>query len=175
MHGSNSKHSYSECREYPKNHAANNNKNYNGKKHAHDAHHHDDCCHSGGEEESYKSSAGPTYSDGEVSASESRDGTPAENYHLENYHIPKKVRMDDVGHKSPKSKTACGAVVKRTQKKDKKSYSSAWVASSSESKLNLEEFFPNNVSMDSILWSLAQMDEDGLSVHNASDAFDFGS
>lgn len=145
MHGSNSKHSYSECREYPKNHAANNNKNYNGKKHAHDAHHHDDCCHSGGEEESYKSSAGPTYSDGEVSASESRDGTPAENYHLENYHIPKKVRMDDVGHKSPKSKTACGAVVNRTQKKDKKSSSSARMASSSEPKLNFEEFFPDNV------------------------------
>ncbi len=141
----------------------------------HDAHHHDDCHHSSGEEEAYKSSAGPTYSDGEVSASESRDGTPAENYHLENYHIPKKIRTDDVDHKSPKSKTACGAVVKRTKKKDKKSSSSARMASSSESKLNLEDFFPDDASINSIVRSLAQMDEDGLSVHNASDAFDFGS
>ncbi len=77
-----------------------------------------------------------------MSASESRDGTPAENYHLENYHIPKKIRTDDVGHKSPKKQTACGAVVKGTKKKDKKSSSSAKMASSSESKLNLEDFFP---------------------------------
>jgi len=118
---------------------------------------------------------GPAYSDGEVSASKSRNGMPAENYHLENYHIPKKIRTDDVGHKSPKSKTACGAVVKRTKKKDKKSSSSTRMASSSESKLNLEEFFPDDASMDSIVRSLAQMDEDGLFVHNASDVFDFGS
>jgi hypothetical protein len=48
------------------------------------------------------------------------------------------------------------------------------MASSSESKLNLEEFFPDDASMDSIVRSIAQMDEDGLSFHNASDAFDFG-
>ena len=175
LHGSGSKHSYSECRENPKNRAANNNNNYNAKKHAHDAHYHDDCHHSSGEEEACESSAGPAFSEGEVSASESHDGTPAENYYLENYHILKKIRTDDVGHKSPKKQTNCGAVVKRTKKKDKKSSSSARMASSSESKLNLEDFFPDNASMDSIVRSLAQMDEDGLSVHNASDAFDFGS
>jgi len=142
LHGSGSKHSYSECRENPKNRAANNNNNYNAKKHAHDAHYHDDCRHSSGEEEAYESSAGPAFSEGEVSASESHDGTPAENYHLENYHIPKKIRTDDVGHKSPKNQTTCGAVVKRTKKKDKKSSSSAKMASSPESKLILEDFFP---------------------------------
>ena len=142
LHGSNSKHSYSKCLENLQNCAANNNNNYNAKKHAHDAHHHDNCRHSSGEEEAYKSSAGPTYSNGQVSASESRNGTPAENYHLENYHIPKKVRMDDVGHKSPKSKTAFGAIVNQTQKKEKKSSSSTRMASSSEPKLNFEEFFP---------------------------------
>ena len=85
---------------------------------------------------------GPAFSEGEVSASESHDGTPAENYYLENYHILKKIRTDDVGHKSPKKQTNCGAVVKRTKKKDKKSSSSAKMASSPESKLNLEDFFP---------------------------------
>jgi len=129
LHGSGSKHSYSECRE---NHA---------KKHNHDAHHHDDCRHSSGEEEAYESWAGLAFSEGDVSASKSRNGTPAENYHLENYHIPKMIRTGDVGHKSPKKQTACGAVVKRTKKKDKKSSSSAKMASSSESKLNLEDFF----------------------------------
>jgi hypothetical protein len=130
IHGSGSKHSYSECRENPKNRAANNNNNYyNAKKHTHDAHHHDDCRLSSGEEEAYESLAGPACSEGEVSASESCDGTPAENYHL-------------VGHKSPKKQTPCGAVVKRTKKKDKKSSSSTKMASSSEPKLNLKDFFP---------------------------------
>jgi hypothetical protein len=175
LHGSSSKYSFSKCRENPKNRTANNNNNYNAKKHAHDAHHHDDCRHSSGEEEACESSAGPAYSNGEVSASEIRDGTPAENYHLENYHTPEKVKMDDVGHKSPTSKTACGAVVNWIQKKDKKSSSSTRMASLSESKLNFEDFFPADASMDSIVRSLTQMDEDGLSVHNASDAFDFGS
>ena len=117
---------------------------------------------------------GPAFSEGEVSASESRNGMPAENYHLENYHIPKKIRTGDVGGKSPKKQTTCGAVVKWTKKKDKKSSSYAKMASSSESKLNLEDFFPNDASMGSIVRSIAQMDEDGLSFHNASDAFDFG-
>ena len=38
LHGSGSKHSYSECRKNPKNHTANNNNYYNAKKHAHDVH-----------------------------------------------------------------------------------------------------------------------------------------
>jgi len=144
------------------------------KKHTHDVHHHDDCHHSSGKEETYESLVGPAFSEGEVSASESHDGTPAENYHLENYHIPKKIRTDDVGHKSPKKQTTCGAVVKWTKKKDKKSSSYAKMASSSEPKLNLKDFFPNDASMDSIVRSITQMEEDGLSFHNASDAFDFG-
>ena len=110
-----------------------------------------------------------------MSKNKSSDGTPAENYHLDNYHIPKKVRrMDDVGHKSPRSKNACGAVVNRTQKRDKKPCSSVRMASSSEPKLNFKEFFPDDASMDSIVQSFAQMDEDGLSIHDTTDAFDFG-
>ena len=83
--------------------------------------------------------------------------------------------MDDVGHKSPKSKTAFGAIVNQTQKKEKKSSSSTRMASSSEPKLNFEEFFPDDMSMNSIVQSFAQMDEDGLSFHDTSDAFNFGS
>ena len=175
IHGPESKHSYAECRQNPKNRSAsdNNNKNY-VKKRTHDAHYHDER-HDSSEDVSRAESGSPTYSDGEVSENESRDGTPAENYHLDNYHIPKKVRrMDDVGHKSPRPKTSCGAVVNCGKKKDKKPSSSARMASSSEPKLNFEEFFPDDASMDSIVHSFAQMDEDGLSIHDTSDAFNFG-
>ena len=79
-----------------------------------------------------------------------------------------------MGHKSPRSKIACGAVVTCGQKKDKKPSSSTRMASSSESKLNFEEIFPDDTSMDSIVHSFAQMDEDGLSIHDTSDAFNFG-
>jgi len=82
--------------------------------------------------------------------------------------------MDDVGHKSPRPKTSCGAVVNCGKKKDKKPSSSARMASPSEPKLNFEEFFPDDASMDSIVHSFAQMDEDGLSIHDTSDAFNFG-
>jgi len=154
--------------------SANNNNYY----YYYDVHYPDNRRHSSGEDESHESLVNPAYSDGKVSERKSRNGTPAENYHLDNYHIPKKVRrMDDVGHKSPRSKNAvvtCGAVVNRTQKKDKKPSSSARMASSPEPNLNFEEFFPDGTSMNSVVQAFVLLDEDGLSIHDASDAFDFG-
>ena len=177
LHGPDSKHSYSECRQNPKNRGSNNDNNNYVKKRSHDAHYHDDRRHSSGDDESHESS-NPALSEGEESERESRDGTPAENYHLDNYHIPKKVqRMDDVGHKSPRSKNAvvtCGAVVNRTAKKDKKSSSSARMASFSEPNLNFEELFPDSMSINSVVGTPVDEEEPGLSVHDDLEAFDFG-
>jgi len=173
IHGPDSKHTYDECRQNPKNRSASNsnNKTY-VKKRAHDAHYQDERQDSS-EDASRAESGGRAFSDGELSENGSHED-PAENYHLENFHIPRKVsRLDGVGHKSPKKKkemAPCGAVAKRNENEDKKKrFPSCSTALVDEPLLSFEEFFPDDISMNSYERVLSR-EENGLS--NA-DAFQF--
>ena len=132
VHGPESKHSYDECRTNPKNQRGANNNNYN--KRAHDAHYNDEREHESGTDSPQDSPRSPEYSDGEVSAG--AGASPIENYHLDDFHIPKKRRMDDVPHKSPGKK--------------------ALVSSGSDTRrmslnLAMEDMFRDDVSLDSFL------------------------
>ena len=100
VHGPESKHSYDECRTNPKNQRSANNNNYN--KRAHDAHYNDEREYGSGTDSPQDTPRSPEYSDGEVSAS--AGASPIENYHLDTLHVPKKMRMGDVPHKSPENK-----------------------------------------------------------------------
>ncbi len=65
-------------------------------------HYHDGCCH-GSNNEFLFFCMSPTPSKDELSANKSGDNCTLENYHLDSFHIPKKRKVGDVGHKSPEN------------------------------------------------------------------------
>jgi hypothetical protein len=103
LHGANSKHSYNECRQNPKNQArANDNNNNYIKKRAHDVHYHDGHHHTSNDK-LLGSPTSPVLSDGNLNANKSGGNCSLEKYHLDSFHIPKKRKVGNVGHKSPEN------------------------------------------------------------------------
>jgi hypothetical protein len=150
LHGVNSKHSYDECRKNPKNQVHNNNNcyYYYVKQRAHDVHYHDGRCH-GSNDESLTSCTIAAPSNDELSANESSGNCTPENNHLDSFHIPKKRKVGDVGHKSPGKY----ALVELGFSQD------------------LDAIFNDDVTVDSFLKALQE--DSGLSMRDDNDAFNF--
>jgi hypothetical protein len=149
LHGIDSKHSYDECRQNPKNQArANNNNNNYVKKRAHDVHYHDGR-HHGSNNKSLISCTSPALSDGKLRSNESGENCTLENYHLDSFHIPKKRKVGNVGHKSPENNALLEAGVSP----------------------DLDAIFDNDVTVDSFLKAFQK--DPGLSKCNTNDPFKF--
>ena len=139
LHGAESKHSYDECRNNPKNFAKTNKSNDYVKKRGNDAHYYDARRPSNGEDS-------PTGNDTDVQSddeieddSASESSKSASNYHVD---TSLKKRSDDVGHKSPsvkKRKTLVEPILglKKIPKKIRSSKSGGRV---------LNDVFENDVS-----------------------------
>jgi hypothetical protein len=84
----------------PKNQVRNNNNNNSAQKHAHNVHYHDGH-HHGSDDKSLVSCTSATPSNDKLSANKSGGNCTLENYHLDSFHISKKRKVGDVGHKSP--------------------------------------------------------------------------
>jgi hypothetical protein len=72
-----------------------------------------------------------------------------ENYHLDSFHIPKKKKVGDVGHKSPENNALVEAGISQ----------------------DLNAIFDNDVTMD--LFLKAFQEDPGLSMRNTNDVFKF--
>ena len=150
LHGTNTKHSYDECRQNPKtkNQAcANNNNNY-VKKRANNVHYHDGHRH-GSDNKSLVSCASPALNDSDLSGNKSGGNCTPDNYQLDSFHIPKKRKLCNVGHKSPENNALVEAGVSP----------------------ELDAIFKDDVTMDSFLKAF-QKDLD-LSMRDTNDAFKF--
>jgi hypothetical protein len=84
----------------PKNQVRSNNNNVSVQKCAHDVHYHDGHRH-GSNDKSLASCMSAAPSNNKLSANESSGNRTPENYHLDSFHISKKRKVGDVGHKSP--------------------------------------------------------------------------
>jgi hypothetical protein len=87
LRGADSKHSYNECHQNPKNQSHPNNSNNYIQKRAHDVHYHDSHRHSSNEEllVFYTS---PVPSNNELSSNKSIGNRTPENYHIDSFHTP---------------------------------------------------------------------------------------
>ena len=103
MHGAESKHTYDECRNNPKNMGKNKSNDY-VKQRGNDAHYYNSRRPSNGEE-SPSGNNTDAQSGGEIEDKKSSDGSQsAKNYHVETSCKKRKVELTDVGHKSPSGK-----------------------------------------------------------------------
>ena len=170
LYGADSKDSYTECRANPKNQRSVSNNNNNYSKRAHDNHYQDDH-HRGSDDESRKDPVMSVASnEGEVSMNESAAERSHENYHLDSFHIPKKIRRSgDVSHKSPGN----NALVSTESGLEKKSVQMPSPLPRSLSlNLSMAEVFDDvdDVSMDDSFIKIIQGDEQtkepGLDVHD---------
>jgi hypothetical protein len=148
LHGANSKHSYDKCRQNPKNQAHANNSNNYIKKCTQDVHYHHSRRH-GSDNEPLVSCTSPALSNGELSVNESSKNCTLENYHLDSFHIPKKRKVGNVGHKSPENNALVEAGIPQ----------------------NLDAIFNNDVTVD--LFLKAFQEDHGLSMQDTNDAFKF--
>jgi hypothetical protein len=146
LHGSNSKHSYDECQQNPRNQERNNN-NYI-KKQAHDVHYHDGR-HPGSEDKLLASRTSAVRSNDELSANKSGGEYAPENYHLDSFQQAKKRKVGDVGHKSSGNNTLVEPDF-------------SW---------NLDAIFNDDVTADSFL--KAFQEDSGLAMRDDDDAFKF--
>ncbi len=148
LHGANSKHSYNKCHQNPKNRACTNDSSNYVKKGTHDVHYHDGCCQ-GSNNELLVSCMSPAPSSDELSANKSGRNCTPENYHLDSFHIPKKRKVGNVGHKSPENNALVEAGISQ----------------------DLDAIFDNDITMDLFLKAL--QDDPGLSMRNTNSAFKF--
>ncbi len=103
----------------------------------------------GSDNELLVSCMSPAPSNDELSANESGGNRTPENYHLDSFHIPKKRKVGDVGHKSPEN----NALVEAGFSQD------------------LDAIFYNDVTVD--LFLKAFQKDSGLSMRDTNDAFKF--
>ncbi len=95
------------------------------------------------------SCASPALSDGDSSPNESGRNRILENYHLDIFHIPKKRKVGDVGHKSPENNALVEAGVSS----------------------DLDAIFEDDVTVDSFLKAFQK--DPSLSMRNTNDTFKF--
>jgi hypothetical protein len=111
-------------------------------------HYHDNCRHGNGGK-LLVSCTSPAPSNGESSTNESSGNHTPENYHLDSFHILKKRKVGDVGHKSPENNALVEAGISQ----------------------DLDAIFDDNVTVDSFF--KAFQEDPGLSMRNTNDAFKF--
>jgi hypothetical protein len=169
VHGPDSKHLYAECRANPRNQrSASNNNNYS--KRPHDKHYQDDR-HSSSDDESREDPVMSVASnEGEVSTNASAADRSHDNYHLDNFHVPKKIRRSgDVPHKSPGN----NALVSTKSGFEKKSVQMpSQLPRSLSLNMTMANVFGDDVSMDDSFIKIIQGEEPGLNAHDGqTDAF----
>ncbi len=111
--------------------------------------HYYDGCHHGSTNELLVSCTSPTLSNGKLKANKSGGYCTPENYHLDSFHIPKKRKVGNVGHKSPEN----NALVKARISQD------------------LDAIFDNDITMDS--FHKASQEDPSLPMRNTNDVFKF--
>jgi hypothetical protein len=148
LHGTHIKHSYNECRQNPKNQAPANNNNNKIKKRASDVHYHDGR-HHGSNNKLLVSCTSPALSDSKTSTNKSGRNCTPENYHLDSFHIPKKRKVGNVGHKSPENNALVEAEISQ----------------------DLDDIFDDDVTVDSFLKAFQK--DPSLSMCNNNDTFKF--
>jgi hypothetical protein len=164
VHGPEAKHSYDECHRNPKNRANknNNNKFVASRKREHEVHYHDDRGRGSSDGSTEDPTCSPAESKGELSENFSAEGGSQENYHLESYHIPKKLKAGFlVGERH---------IIRDSKNPEPENLQTKMVSEMASPliDLNFEDIFPNDAVMNSFA-----SDEEGLSCENA-DAFEFG-
>jgi hypothetical protein len=122
------------------------NNNNNLKKYTQDVHYHDGHRHSSNNK-LLVSCTGPALRDGNLSANKSGRNFTPENYNLDSFHIPKKRKVGNVGHKSPGNNTLVEVGISQ----------------------DLDAIFDNDVTVDSFLKAFQK--DRGLSMRNTNDAF----
>jgi hypothetical protein len=183
VHGAESKHTYNECQQNPKNTGATNKSSYYVKRRSHDTHYHDSCRLSS-DDESPSEHGTPAPSDGEVSATLSIGSRSATNFHVDtSYHIPKRrrlVKATDVGHKSPEHKTLVEPDLGMTEKCPKENTSPGkFRSSNSDGDLTVGRMsiYDDDVINDDVTACYQEFggDKYGLSIHDkeTDDAFGF--
>jgi hypothetical protein len=118
------------------------------KKCAHNVHYHDSRRH-GSNSKLFVSCTSPALSNGELSANKGIGNCTLENYHLDSFHIPKKRKVGNVGHKSPENNALVEAGISQ----------------------DLDAIFDNDVTVDSFLKAFQK--DPVLSMCNTDDAFKF--
>jgi len=170
VHGPDSKHSYAECRANPRNQrSASNINNYS--KRAHDNHYQDDCHDRRSDNESREDPVMSVASnEGEVSTNASAVDRSNDNYHLDNFHIPKKIRRSgDVPHKSPGNNTL---VSTESGFEKKQVQMPSQLPRSLSLNMTMADVFGDDVSTDDSFIKIIQGEEPGLETHDGqADAF----
>jgi hypothetical protein len=164
VHGPEAKHLYDECRQNPKNCANknNNNKFVVSRKREHEVHYHDDWDRGSSDGSTEDPTRSPAESEGKLSENFSAEGGSQENYHLESYHIPKKMKAGFLAGERHIIRDSNNPEPENLQMKMVSEMASPLID------LNFEDIFPNYAIMNSFA-----SDEEGLSCKNA-DAFEFG-
>jgi hypothetical protein len=111
--------------------------------HYHDGHQH------GSDNKLLASCTSPVPSNDKLSANNSGKNSTPENCHLDSFHIPKKRKVGNVGHKSPENNALVEAGI--TQ--------------------DLDAIFDDDVTVD--LFLKAFQEDPGLSMHDNDDGFKF--
>jgi hypothetical protein len=150
LHGADSKHSYDKCCQNLKNQArANNNNNY--VKNAPTT-----CTTMTAAATGHGSNnnllvfcMSPAHSNNELSMNKNGGNCTPENYHLDSFYIPKKRKVGNVGHKSPKNNALVEAGISQ----------------------DLDAIFDNDVTVD--LFLKVFQEDPSLSMCNTDDAFKF--
>jgi hypothetical protein len=88
-------------------------------------------------------------SNDKLSVNESGGNCTPENYHLDSFHIPKKRKVGDVGHRSPENNALVEVGISQ----------------------DLDAIFDNDLTVD--LFLKAFQEDPSLSMHDTNDAFKF--
>jgi hypothetical protein len=146
VHGPEAKHSYDECCQNPKNCANknnNNNKFVASRKRKHEVHYHDDRDHGSSDGSTEDPTRSPAESEGELSKNFSAEGGSQENYHLERYHIPKKLKAGFLAGERHIIRDSNNPEPENLQTKMVSEMASPLID------LNFEDIFPNDAVMNS--------------------------
>jgi hypothetical protein len=111
--------------------------------------HYHDGRRNGSNDELLVSCTSHTPSNSELSANKSGGNHIPENYHLDSFHIPKKRKVGNVGHKSPENNALVEARISQ----------------------DLDAIFNDDVPVD--LFLKAFQEDPSLSMHNTNDTFKF--
>jgi hypothetical protein len=105
--------------------------------------------HHGSNDKLLVSCTSPPLSNGKLSANKSGGNRTPENYHLESFHIPKKRKVGNVGHKSLENNALVEAGISP----------------------DLDAIFEDDITVDSFLKAFQK--DPGLSMRNTNDALKF--